>query len=1107
MDPITAVGFAASILNFIDYSHKVVTGTIEVFRSGSTAKNVHISEVISDLQDAAKDLTKLPPGRSDHEKALHQLSASCQELAKELTNLLARLSTTDRHSKWTSVRVALRSMRKDGKVAELESTLDKYRSQVLLRLTQIVSDQQLQLQVELCDFRTQARDHGTATLDELRSLRTELLEAIENSLRESREQEQATPVKQQGHDNAILGPYHISPSLDNQLARIDELRETLDQILEKKDTPTPEMRILQQLWVDDMYVREDNIHEAEGNTFGWILDGGQGEEERDRDEDAESNRERDSGDSQSDKRDNDTESNRGDDYDEAQPDNIRVQNLDIGSNQADDTDNGHEDSSSLASQARPYPVSKAYNIRNHTRSTFQEWLKHGKNVFHISGKAGSGKSTLMKLIINDQRTYKCLEEWAGDKELITAQFFFWRAGSDIQRSRQGLYRSLLFETLKQCPLLIQDVFPEAHKAFKKKTRENSIDKLFFRTEHIETAFQMLVSLTSSLGCRMCLFIDGLDEYGAENVDSYEYEKLAKSLTTWTNNQDVKILASSRPYREFHDAFPESLRIHLHEVNAHDIQSFSRHMFETDDQFLLVEDLYEDLVRRIVNLSAGVFLWARLVVRSLIASIHRGDPVDSLVDQLEVTPKDLSKLYEHFFSSIGKIDQERAFKMLLLFAYWKVGNYERFNALFFSWLDQLQDHNFPMSYEMKPYTDREIQDRLETVKRQIAGLTHGLLEMTSFPVRYPCAFFSRSIQFFHRTARDFVLENLLLQKFHADHPYVANHDTYLRLDIAGLWFSKPGAIRSEIYNFFMSSSSNNSQERPAPGRLEAVAKARKYHNSDSSSLTFLGQAVTFSRSYVFLIGGILSQPESTFHKIVSEFEASDYIEAMARQSNQILKEGDRLSCLLSAFILNHNSPIGVINVRHLLRLGVSPMQLLLVYNAYEGNEHSPSPDETKTYVSVWSIFLACLIGGCNTNNKMTPHVAEAETWEILELLLEHGGWGNSFFLLSESQNRPSATHIISLRELIRQCRPQNEEILLRLVDKDATSSFRSRMKEKFCKIRSRNFEKAFHPVHYKPFHINMWSPEDFGGEFTNYFIYSVWSEDCETKIPGLTVRIY
>jgi hypothetical protein len=36
----------------------------------------------------------------------------------------------------------------------------------------------------------------------------------------------------------------------------------------------------------------------------------------------------------------------------------------------------------------------------------------------------------------------------------------------------------------------------------------------------------------------------------------------------------------------------------------------------------------------------------------------------------------------------------------------------------------------MNYPMEPYTDQEIQDRLEKVKRQIAGLTHGLLESTT-----------------------------------------------------------------------------------------------------------------------------------------------------------------------------------------------------------------------------------------------------------------------------------------------------------------------------------------------------------------------------------------
>ncbi|KAE9374930.1 hypothetical protein N431DRAFT_283765, partial [Stipitochalara longipes BDJ] len=708
MDPITAVGFAASILTFVDFSHKIVTGTIEVFKSGKTAKNAHISEVISDLKDAAKYLEKLPPGRSGHEKALRQLSASCQELAKELTTLLAKLSTTPGHSKWTSARVALRSMRKDGKVVELESTLDKYRAQILLRLTQMVSDQQLQLQVELCDFRTQARDHGSKTLEELKSLRTELLGTIETSLRDIKQQEQTVLANPEGHDTATSDPYPISTNLDDQL---------------KKDTPTPEMRILQQLWLDDMYVREDNIHEAEGNTFEWILDDVQGER-----------------------------------------------------------------SSSLAPQSLFFDT-EAYNLRVHTRSTFQEWLRHGDNIFHISGKAGSGKSTLMKLIANDQRTYKLLDDWAGEKELVTAQFFFWRAGSDSQRTRQGLYRSLLFETLKQCPHLIQDVFPEAHRAFGKKSKENSIDQSFFRAEHIEVAFRKLVSLSSSLGCRMCLFIDGLDEYGDDGVDSYEYEKLAESLITWTKNENIKILASSRPYREFLDAFSENFRIHLHEVNAHDIQTFSRHMFKADDQFPLVKDHYEDLVWRIVYYSAGVFLWARLVTRSLIVSIHRGDPVESLNGQLEVTPKDITKLYEHFFNSISKVDQERAFKMLLILAHCKYLGSRRFNGMFLSWLDQLENLNFPMAYDMIPYEDEEIQLRHENVKRQIAGLTYGLLEMTTATEFSSSLFFGRSIQFFHRTARDFVLENSQLQRFHADHPKITDPDTYLRLDVAELWFSR------------------------------------------------------------------------------------------------------------------------------------------------------------------------------------------------------------------------------------------------------------------------------------------------------------------------------
>ena len=37
--------------------------------------------------------------------------------------------------------------------------------------------------------------------------------------------------------------------------------------------------------------------------------------------------------------------------------------------------------------------------------SFTEWLRSGSGVYWITGKAGSGKSTLMKFIYNDARTF------------------------------------------------------------------------------------------------------------------------------------------------------------------------------------------------------------------------------------------------------------------------------------------------------------------------------------------------------------------------------------------------------------------------------------------------------------------------------------------------------------------------------------------------------------------------------------------------------------------------------------------------------------------------------------------------------------------------------
>ncbi|KAG8163153.1 hypothetical protein KVR01_007631 [Diaporthe batatas] len=80
-----------------------------------------------------------------------------------------------------------------------------------------------------------------------------------------------------------------------------------------------------------------------------------------------------------------------------------------------------------------------------------QWLRAGTGIFWIHGKPGSGKSTLMKYLFQDPRTEELLRagSWQSRAHLTTASFFFHHRGTDIQKSFEGLLRSLLSQILEQ----------------------------------------------------------------------------------------------------------------------------------------------------------------------------------------------------------------------------------------------------------------------------------------------------------------------------------------------------------------------------------------------------------------------------------------------------------------------------------------------------------------------------------------------------------------------------------------------------------------------------------------------------------------------------------
>ncbi|KUJ14271.1 uncharacterized protein LY89DRAFT_133942 [Mollisia scopiformis] len=57
-------------------------------------------------------------------------------------------------------------------------------------------------------------------------------------------------------------------------------------------------------------------------------------------------------------------------------------------------------------------------------SDFVHFLESDQSLYWITGKPGSGKSTLMKHIKNDERTKRCLSAWSGGKKIYLTGFYF-----------------------------------------------------------------------------------------------------------------------------------------------------------------------------------------------------------------------------------------------------------------------------------------------------------------------------------------------------------------------------------------------------------------------------------------------------------------------------------------------------------------------------------------------------------------------------------------------------------------------------------------------------------------------------------------------------------
>jgi len=386
----------------------------------------------------------------------------------------------------------------------------------------------------------------------------------------------------------------------------------------------------------------------------------------------------------------------------------------------------------------------------------EQWLRTQNGIYWISGKAGSGKSTLVKFLLDQPQTKGALKEWAGSKNLVSASFFFWNAGTVMQKSQKGLFSSLLFEILRQCPNLIQSVCSSKAKSFR--PYESRLEP--WTQQELRHAIDQFKQ-ESGVTARFCFFIDGLDEYDGES------NQIIEVLENLRESSDIKLCISSRPWNEFRDAFgrPCDSQLALEDLTQDDIRVYVRDTLEENSRFrgLKARDSRsQELVQEIVEKARGVFLWVVLVVKSLLSGLQNADRILDLQKRLRNFPETLEKYFSNMFHSIDPIYREetaQAFKFALEVV-------EPLSLLTYSFLDEENLDAVLSSSNISFLTKDDIFLRQDDMRRRLNGRCKGLLEVAgSEELSHYGQVLAPKVDFLHRTVYDFLITKDLQQMLH------------------------------------------------------------------------------------------------------------------------------------------------------------------------------------------------------------------------------------------------------------------------------------------------------------------------------------------------------
>jgi hypothetical protein len=375
-----------------------------------------------------------------------------------------------------------------------------------------------------------------------------------------------------------------------------------------------------------------------------------------------------------------------------------------------------------------------------------------KRLLWITGKAGTGKSTLMKFALgkardpskrvkNEQpsmiqsliRYFRYLpgaraSEDVGQAPDLVLSHFFNARGSALEKSTEGMYRTLLVQLLEQLPQL-EDALPRGVSLLRE-----SVKRLD--------------------GQPVVYYVDALDECNKSEVR--KMVKVFQSLIQEAaeSGQKLRVCFASRPYP--HISSDLAVRLQLESQDAH----------RKDIKMYVMENLRigngtqaERIATQLLHKANGVFLWVALVVERANEE-HDDGRWDRCEEWLKGVPGDLNKLYSEMLEREISEEDKQAQMLLFQFLLFSAGSLSPREM----WLGvqlglgQEAGDNSEVGDKVEEIRrrDKEVDD--EAVARYIGSISRGLTECVAINYGY------MYVQFIHESAREFVVgEDGLLMK--------------------------------------------------------------------------------------------------------------------------------------------------------------------------------------------------------------------------------------------------------------------------------------------------------------------------------------------------------